>query len=102
MEIKQVNNKNKHYGGFKKGVSGNPNGRPKKEHSITEAIRGMMDEKPEVKKALAQKILQMALQGDITAIKTLWNYIDGMPKQDMGIDANMVIEIVRKQSEISG
>jgi hypothetical protein len=59
----------------------NPNGRPKKGHSITETIRAMMDEKPEIKKALGAKILQMAVEGDITAIKTIWNYIDGMPLQ---------------------
>ena len=64
---------------FKPGVSGNPNGRPPKEHSITQTIRDMMDEKPEIKKALGAKILEMAMKGDITAMKTLWNYMDGMP-----------------------
>ncbi len=66
---------------WKEGQSGNPNGRPKKGHSITETIRAMMDEKPEIKKALGAKILQMAVEGDITAIKTIWNYLDGMPLQ---------------------
>lgn len=66
---------------FEPGVSGNPNGRPKKEHSITQTIRDMMDEKPEIKKALGAKILEMAMKGDITAIKTIWNYLDGMPLQ---------------------
>ena len=59
----------------------NKNGRPPKGHSITETIRAMMDEKPEIKKALGAKILQMAVEGDITAIKTIWNYLDGMPLQ---------------------
>lgn len=63
------------------GQSGNPLGRPKKGHSITETIKAMMDEKPEIKRALAVKILQMAAEGDITAIKTVWNYLDGMPLQ---------------------
>jgi len=67
---------------FKPGQSGNPNGRPPKEHSITATIRAMMDEKPEIKKALGTKILDMALKGDMTAMKTLWNYMDGMPIQD--------------------
>ena len=64
----------------------NKNGRPPKGHSITETIRAMMDEKPEIKKALGAKILQMAVEGDITAIKTIWNYLDGMPlqKQEIG------------------
>ena len=59
----------------------NVKGRPPKGHSITETIRAMMDEKPEIKKALGAKILQMAVEGDITAIKTIWNYLDGMPAQ---------------------
>ena len=63
------------------GESGNPNGRPKKGHSITETIKAMMDERPEIKKALAAKVLQMASEGDITAMKTIWNYLDGMPMQ---------------------
>lgn len=68
---------------FVKGKSGNPKGAPKKEHSITQTIKDMMDEKPEIKKALGAKILDMALKGDVTAMKTLWNYIDGMPQQDI-------------------
>lgn len=59
----------------------NRKGRPLKGHSITETIKAMMDEKPEIKKALGAKILQMAMDGDITAMKTIWNYIDGMPLQ---------------------
>ena len=89
-------------------VSGvlNPTGRPKKGHSIKETIKAMMDEKPEIKKALGQKILHMALQGDITAIKTLWNYIDGMPVQKnefSGNDGNQIeVKIIEdKQKEDS-
>ena len=66
---------------WKPGISGNPKGRPKQEHSITQTIRDMMDEKPEIKRALGGKIFQLALAGDMVAIKTIWNYIDGMPPQ---------------------
>ena len=66
---------------FKKGEIHNPKGRPPKGHSITETIKAMMDEKPEIKRALGAKILEMAMKGDITAMKTLWNYMDGMPVQ---------------------
>lgn len=71
---------------FKPGQTGNSNGRPKKEHSITQTIRDMMDEKPEIKRALSSKILEMAMKGDITAMKTLWNYMDGMPQQGMDLN----------------
>ena len=70
---------------WKEGQSGNPNGRPPKGYSITETIKAMMDEKPEIKKALGNKILEMALKGDITAMKTLWQYMDGMLKQTTDI-----------------
>jgi len=67
---------------WKPGIpSPNPKGRPPKDHSITDTIKAMMDEKPEIKRALGQKILQMALEGDVVAMKTLWNYMDGMPIQ---------------------
>lgn len=71
------------------GESGNPNGRPKKGHSITETIKAMMDERPEIKRALAAKVLQMANEGDITAMKTIWNYLDGMPTQKQEITADV-------------
>jgi hypothetical protein len=79
---------------WKPGQSGNPHGRPSKGHSITETIRAMMDEKPEIKKALGAKILQMAVEGDITAIKTIWNYLDGMPLQKSeigGVDGQPIL-----------
>ena len=63
------------------GSTANPNGRPLKGHSITETIKAMMDEKPEIKQALGSKVIQYALNGDMTAMKMLWQYIDGMPTQ---------------------
>jgi hypothetical protein len=78
IEKQEVNRKP---GTWPPGVSGNPKGRPPKGHSITETIRNMMDENPEIKKALGAKILQMAVEGDIQAIRTVWGYIDGMPTQ---------------------
>lgn len=66
---------------WKPGQSGNPNGRPPKEFSITETIRDMMNEKPEIKKALGTKAIEMALSGDITALRLVWAYMDGMPTQ---------------------
>src|SRR3990167_8318922 len=59
----------------------NRNGRPHKLYSITETIQRMMGERPEIKKALAQRILKMALDGDFNAIKTIWSYMDGQPLQ---------------------
>lgn len=79
---------------WKKGQpSPNPNGRPKKGYSISETIREMMDEQPEIKKALGSKIIEAAVKGDIAAIKLIWSYMDGMPKQsmDVGVESNSTI-----------
>lgn len=89
-------------GQFQPGQSGNPNGRPPKGYSVTETIREMMDENPEIKKALGAKIFQMALNGDITAIKTIWNYLDGMPRESVDLNAMITVPHVRvdtKQEE---
>lgn len=66
---------------FVKGKSGNPDGRPKKGYSISEWFKNMLDSKPEVKDAIGNSILKKALQGDTTAQKLVWSYMDGMPKQ---------------------
>lgn len=84
-------------GQFQPGQSGNPKGRPLKGHSITETIREMMDEKPEIKKALGGKIFQMALGGDMTAIRTIWNYLDGMPKESHDIVAQGGFTVILKR-----
>ena len=85
----QIQEENRKPGTWLPGQSGNPNGRPKKSHSITETIRDMMTEKPEIKRALGARILQMAADGDIQAIKTIWNYMDGMPTQKQEITADV-------------
>lgn len=66
---------------FPKGVSGNPNGRPPKGYSITEAFKSMLAAEPEVKAEIVQSIKLKALRGDITAQKLIWEYMDGKPKQ---------------------
>lgn len=70
---------------FKKGQSGNPNGRPPKGYSITEWFKEMLDSKPEVKDAIGKSILKKALEGDITAQKLVWNYMDGMPADSIDL-----------------
>lgn len=70
-------------GTFKPGQSGNPNGRPPKGYSITEMMKEMLNSEPEIKKAIGKAISEKAKSGDITAIKILWQYMDGMPVQDI-------------------
>lgn len=83
---------------YKKGQSGNLNGRPPKGYSITEMFRAMLSSKPEVKEALQNAILKKALQGDSPAQKLIWNYMDGMPKQGIemtGVDGQPIEQSIK-------
>jgi len=73
---------------FKKGQSGNPKGRPKGALSITNLIKKELKKFPTVRskktnaQLLIEKVLDKAIKkGDIQMLKTIWNYIDGMPKE---------------------
>ncbi len=67
------------------GQSGNPSGRPRRE-SLTSVLRELADECPPGDKRtrselLANKIFEIALGGDIVAIKAIYERIDGTPRQ---------------------
>lgn len=87
---------------MKPGQTLNPNGRPPKGYSITEWFKDMLNSKPEVKDAIGKSIMKKALEGDTTAQKMVWSYMDGMPQQNLGIgdmDGNK-LEIVIKEEKI--
>ena len=89
---------------YKKGQSGNPKGRPKKGTSLTELMQEFLDNKPEgqektYRELFIQKCLQLGMKGDIQAIKMIWNYMEGMPKQRVeGIHAVLSVADFIKQS----
>jgi hypothetical protein len=69
---------------FKKGQSGNPGGRPKKEFSITNALRELLGEqdpyaKIERYKVILGKAIEKAGRGDNDMIKYLINRLEGTP-----------------------
>jgi hypothetical protein len=80
-------------GTFAKGVSGNPNGRPKG-ISITEMVKAALEEvEPKSGKTwkvvVVEKILTKATnEGDTNLLKAIWAYIDGMPVQSTDITSN--------------
>jgi len=83
---------------FPKGESGNPNGRPKKGYSITEMMQEMLGSEPEIKAALGKSVLKKALSGDMTAMKLVWSYMDGMPVQGLelgGVDGGPIVVITK-------
>lgn len=80
---------------FKPGQSGNPGGRPKAPWTMTGLIKEALEEEAETgqqkKKLVAQKLAQLALKGDMMAIKEVNNRIDGMAQQNMKVDSEVTI-----------
>jgi hypothetical protein len=72
---------------FVPGESGNPDGRPPKDWTMTQLYKDAGEEADETgesrKKIVARKLWEIAQKGDVTAIKELGNRIDGMPKQSV-------------------
>ena len=96
-------------GRLKKGVLLNADGRPRKGETLTDLMRAYLDQK-EVgheltrKQELVQKIAAIAYKGDLFAIKLIWAYLDGMPKQTITVDTedskiNVLGDIIDKLSK---
>jgi hypothetical protein len=79
---------------FKKGVSGNPNGRPVGSVSIVEGIkRKLLEIEPENKKTyldlfLSRYFRKAIKDGDVGLIRDMINRIDGMPQQKTDLTTN--------------
>jgi hypothetical protein len=75
------------------GNTANPNGRPTGP-SITAAIKRKLEEMPEGADKtrldqLVEVVLKKALEDeDEKTIKQIWNYVDGLPKAQFGIDVD--------------
>lgn len=78
---------------MKPGETRNPNGRPKKGETLTDVMRKFLSEAPPgqkltYKEMFVQKSYQLAMKGDATFGKLVWNYMEGMPKQQTDITSN--------------
>ena len=69
---------------WKKGVSGNPRGRPKKGDSLTSLLKEEIAkicpadrEKRTWKELVVRATLQLAMKGNATALKEIWERLDG-------------------------
>jgi hypothetical protein len=66
-------------GAWKPGQSGNPNGRPPAGESFAEALRERLTARH--RKKLADKVIALALAGDIRAMVFIRDTLDGRPVQ---------------------
>lgn len=101
---------------WKKGVSGNPNGRPRRGNTLTDILKEHLeikdveieDENGKIKKitrknALAEKLIIVALGGDVSAIKYIFDRIDGPIERGVAEDLEYVISSLRRvESELLG
>ncbi|MEX2444492.1 MAG: DUF5681 domain-containing protein [Alkalispirochaeta sp.] len=84
-------------GRFVRGQSGNPRGRPKKGQALTEILEKHAKKRDvefhgrniSRKEALSQKLWSLALSGDVAAIRYIFDRIDGRPRQDMDLNAEI-------------
>lgn len=72
----------------------NRSGRPKKGESLTEILRslgeikdvGTAEGKMARKQAIGERLWKMAIEGDIVAIKYIFDRVDGPPRSDTDND----------------
>jgi len=96
---------------FKPGQSGNIEGRPKGSLNMTTKVKKALEsiyynkngKEVRADKALIEKILELAIKdGNEKMIKLIWNYLDGLPKQniDLGGQVNVAyIDILKAIKE---
>ncbi len=82
---------------FPPGVSGNEGGRPKKDRPLLDALRDVVDP---VK--LAKKLWQIAMAGDLLAIKYIYDRDLGTPMQRHTVTIDDVREKARRTAEEQG
>jgi ribosomal protein L17 len=74
---------------YKKGQSGNPLGRPKKGETPTDLLREKVEipktaaAKMARKEKIVEKLISLAEAGDLSALKYLFDRLDGRPKESI-------------------
>ena len=79
---------------WQKGESGNPRGRPRKGNTLADAMRTLLAEERSdnrtAKELLVELTFRRAMEGNMAALKLIWNYVDGMPpsRDELAISAD--------------
>lgn len=77
---------------FKKGQSGNPNGRPVGSVSVTAEIkRKLLEVEPKTRKTYLELLVDRAMEraisnGNISMIQNIWEHMDGKARQKLEHD----------------
>ena len=84
------------------GVSGNPGGRPR-DDAISDALRiqlaASFDSERSIAEEIAKKLISMALDGDLGAIREVLDRTEGKPRQaiDMDLQGQDWREVARRE-----
>jgi hypothetical protein len=87
-------------------------GRPKKWQAITDVIKEYLDGEVENrldgftrKEAFARVVYDMAMNGDVAAMKLIMNYIDGQPLQKIiseNTNKNITVTVTTEEEKLLG
>ena len=90
--------------GFMPGVSGNPNGRPKKSNCVSDLLRSKGDEIQEDGRtklqAVIEKLYERAIEGELKAIDMIFDRLEGKAAQKLEVEETLLptgfdIEIIK-------
>jgi len=77
---------------FKPGESGNPGGRPKSK-PITDLLRELLEEDPQMARDIAKKLLQLAKKGSLGHFKEMTDRIEGPVVQQQESKADVMLKV---------
>ena len=76
----------------KPGESGNPGGRPKSK-PITDLLRELLEEDPQMARDIAKKLLQLAKKGSLGHFKEMTDRIEGPVVQQQESKADVMLKV---------
>jgi len=85
---------------FKPGQSGNPKGRPPKRNCLTSLLKEAMEKTcPQDKgkrtwaQVINEQLLKMAKKGDLHAMRLIYEYVEGKPRQEIETPSDVTIHV---------